>query len=160
MSLKDWFHLGTKKENTAAALGKKYEMVIDQFHDIGGKHPLNGKRCPPLARVCRIRALRSFGDVKAGDLGGFIESEKNLSQDGNCWVYDKAEVWGNALIYGDAQVRDQASVHQEARIGGKVRVVGCAHVWGHWKSEARRTIDGEKIWLGFNCPPGCCRQGW
>ena len=38
----------------------------------------------------RIKALRNFGDVKAGDIGGWIESEKNLSHDGLCWVYDKA----------------------------------------------------------------------
>ena len=27
----------------------------------------------------RIRTLRSFGNIKAGDLGGFIENERNLS---------------------------------------------------------------------------------
>ena len=31
----------------------------------------------------RIKALSSFGCVSAGDLGGFLESEKNLSQNGN-----------------------------------------------------------------------------
>jgi len=35
----------------------------------------------------RIEALRDFGEVKAGDLGGFIESESNLSHTGNAWVY-------------------------------------------------------------------------
>ena len=35
----------------------------------------------------RIKALRSFGDVKEGDLGGWIEKESNLSHEGNCWVY-------------------------------------------------------------------------
>ena len=33
----------------------------------------------------RIRAVRDFGDVKAGDLGGWIETESNLSNDGNAW---------------------------------------------------------------------------
>jgi hypothetical protein len=36
----------------------------------------------------RIRALKSFGDVKEGDLGGFIESEKNLSQKDNFFSSD------------------------------------------------------------------------
>ena len=36
--------------------------------------------------LTQIRALRDFGAVKAGDLGGWIESEKNLSQGGDCWV--------------------------------------------------------------------------
>lgn len=30
--------------------------------------------------IYRIRALKDFGDVKAGDLGGYIEKEENLSQ--------------------------------------------------------------------------------
>lgn len=46
----------------------------------------------------RIRALRDFGAVKAGNLGGFIQTESNLSHDGNCWVYGNAWVSGNALI--------------------------------------------------------------
>ena len=30
----------------------------------------------------RIRALRDFADVKAGELGGWIEKEDNLSHEG------------------------------------------------------------------------------
>ena len=52
----------------------------------------------------RIKALRSFGDVKEGDLGGWLDSESNLSHDGDCWVCDNAEVSGNAKVYGDARV--------------------------------------------------------
>lgn len=40
----------------------------------------------------RIQALRDFGNVKEGDIGGYIESEKNLSQDGNAWVYGNADI--------------------------------------------------------------------
>lgn len=46
----------------------------------------------------RIKALSSFGYVSAGDLGGFLESEKNLSQNGNAWVSGSAEVYGNAEV--------------------------------------------------------------
>ena len=46
----------------------------------------------------RIKALSSFGCVSAGDLGGFLESEKNLSQNGNAWVSGDAEVFGNAEV--------------------------------------------------------------
>ena len=38
----------------------------------------------------RIRAVDTFGDVKTGDVGGWIESEKCLSCDGEAWVYDNA----------------------------------------------------------------------
>ena len=47
-------------------------------------------------KLFRIRALVDFGYIKAGELGGWIKSENNLSQSGNAWVYGDAEVYGNA----------------------------------------------------------------
>lgn len=32
----------------------------------------------------RIKALKDFGDVKKGDLGGWVEDIHNLSHKGNC----------------------------------------------------------------------------
>ena len=52
----------------------------------------------------RIRALRDFGGVHAGDTGGWIESEKNLSHYGDAWVYDDAWVYGDAREIGRAHV--------------------------------------------------------
>ncbi|MDE6150967.1 MAG: hypothetical protein K2G12_03135 [Prevotella sp.] len=52
----------------------------------------------------RIEAIKDFGDVKKGQLGGWIQRESNLSQDGNCWIYDDAEVCQYAQVYGEAQV--------------------------------------------------------
>ena len=40
----------------------------------------------------RIEALKSFGDMSAGEKGGWIEKEENLSQEGSCWVYGDARV--------------------------------------------------------------------
>ena len=42
----------------------------------------------------RIQALVDFLEVKAGDLGGWIEKEENLSQEGECWVYDESKAIG------------------------------------------------------------------
>ncbi|MDD9334284.1 MAG: hypothetical protein PV354_11755, partial [Bartonella sp.] len=67
------------------AISKKYEFT-NETKQVGD------------VTLYRIRALRDFGDVKAGDLGGFIEKEDNLSHDGNCWVYDKARVFQNARV--------------------------------------------------------------
>ena len=36
--------------------------------------------------LCQIRALRDFGNIKAGTLGGHIGSEANLSQSGTGWI--------------------------------------------------------------------------
>ena len=64
---------------------KKYELTDEIGYYFG--RPLH-----------RIRAVRDFGTVKAGDLGGFIESEQNLSHEGEAWVSGNARVYGNALV--------------------------------------------------------------
>ena len=87
-------------------MSKKYELTSDSI-------TMNGHI------VYRIRALRSFSDVKAGDLGGYVESEKNLSQDDNSWVYYIAKASGDACVYGNA------------RISGGARVTGSAQVFGN-----------------------------
>ena len=63
-----------------------------------------------------------FGDID----GGWIESEKNLSQEGNACVcgnaqvYGNAEIYGNTYIYGDARVCGNARVYSDARVCGNV----------------------------------------
>ena len=45
----------------------------------------------------RIRALRDIGEeVKAGDLGGFVETEANLSfeEGDDAWIFNDAVVAG------------------------------------------------------------------
>ena len=64
----------------------------------------------------RIQALRDFGNVTKGDIGGYIESEKNLSQDGNAWVSGDARVYGDAWVYGNARVYGDARVYGNADI--------------------------------------------
>lgn len=53
----------------------------------------------------RIEALRDFSDVKKGDLGGWIQSEDNLSHEGNCWVDANSRVLDHAQVKEDAAVR-------------------------------------------------------
>lgn len=62
----------------------------------------------------RIKALRDIPafNVKAGDLGGLIATEYNLSQDGDCWVGYHAKVDARGTV------RDNAFVTDEARITG------------------------------------------
>ena len=69
----------------------------------------------------RIVALADFGSVTTGDQGGYIESEKNLSQSGNAWVYDNARVYGNAIVYDNARVCDNAEVYGNSRVCGNLK---------------------------------------
>ena len=72
----------------------------------------------------RIRALRDFGFVKKGDRGGFIESENNLSHEGDCWIYDNARVYGDAFVFGNARVYGNARIFGYARVYGNARIFG------------------------------------
>ena len=59
----------------------------------------------------RIRALRDIcGEIRAGDIGGFVESESNLSAEpGDCaWILDDAIAAGNAYVDRDACLRGDA----------------------------------------------------
>lgn len=76
----------------------------------------------------RIEAVKDFADVKAGEKGGWIEQEENLSQEDNCWVYDNARVCGDAQVCGDAWVYDNAQVFDNAQVCGNAWVCDDAEI--------------------------------
>lgn len=88
------------------------------------KFEFTGKEMLYPVRVKEIRALRDFGYVKKGDIGGYIECEKNLSHKGNCWVYQGAVVYGNSMICNNAVVAEGVTVRNKSVIGGNAFVVG------------------------------------
>ena len=76
----------------------------------------------------RIRATVSFGFVKIGDLGGWIEKEENLSHEGKAWVWGNAEVCGDAEVWGNAEVCGDAKVWGNAKVCGDAEVFSASHV--------------------------------
>lgn len=107
----------------------------------------------------RIKALKNFytasGElVQTGEIGGFVDSEYNLSQEGYCWIsrnacvsdnarvkddafiggysniYDSAEISGHAIIE-DSVIHDFAKVSERAIIRNNSRVKDKAKVRGH-----------------------------
>ena len=71
----------------------------------------------------RIRALIAFGDVPAGDFGGYIENKKNLEQHGDAWVYGDAWVFDNARVFGNAWVFDDAWVCGDAEVYARTHLL-------------------------------------
>ena len=101
-----------------------------------------------LKRIRAIRDIEKYG-VKAGNVGGWIEKEENLSQSGNAWVYGNARVYGNALVCGDARVYGDAWVYSPLYIQGKAYSfsactknkikIGCQiHSFSAWKRNWKR----------------------
>lgn len=104
----------------------------------------------------KIKAKKDFANIKKGDIGGYIQSDDNLSHEGNAWVggpygrvfghaqvSDNAQVLDDAAVYGyaevahDAIVSDHASVYdhalvfENAKVCGDVRVCGQARIRGN-----------------------------
>ena len=73
-------------------------------------------RLPDGRKVNRIKALRDFGTVKAGTIGGFVEADDNLSHDGLCWIADDAMALDRSRVSRDAQLRDRARISDWAAI--------------------------------------------
>jgi len=117
---------------------KKYEILEDQITT-----DLNGNK------LFRIISLKDFGEVKKGELGGFIRSEDNLSHHGKCWVggnakiSDDATVEGNSIVDENAQVYGNASITEYARVSGLASIYGNAQVGGLSKVYERTKIFGN-----------------
>ena len=88
------------------------------------------KALPNGKKLFRIKALKTFTNVCTGDIGGWIEKESNLSQEGNSWVYGDAQVSGDAMVSGDAWVYGSARVCGDAWVCGDAQVYGSARVCG------------------------------
>ena len=118
---------------------KKFELTTDTKMLFGRK-------------LFRIKALISFGDVTAGDLGGYVEKEENLSHDGNAWVFGNAKVSDNAKVSGEAKVSGNAEVSGNVWVSGNAKVSGNAWVFG----EAR--VSGNTDYLCFTGLGSCNRN--
>ena len=94
-------------------MDKKYELIES---DIKGLY--------------RVKALKDFGYVKKGDIGGYVENPNNLSHEGYCWIYDNAKIYSNARIYGNSEVSDYVVIQDNARIYGNSQISDCAVVQG------------------------------
>ena len=109
---------------------KKFELTTDTKMLLGRK-------------LFRIKALISFGNVRAGDMGGYIEKEGNLSQSGDAWVSGNAKVFGNAKVSGNAWVFGNAKVSGNAEVFGNAKVSGNAWVFGNAKVSGNAEVSGD-----------------
>lgn len=135
--------------------GKKYELTdIRQSVSISGES------------LYRIKALKEFVNeatgvvIEKGQLGGFVQSEKNLSQDGTCWIDDNARVFNNAKVtenayVGDesmislnAEVTDNAVVKESAWITQNAKITDKAFVTGTVMVKGNAVIKDEAIVCG------------
>ena len=98
-------------------------------------------------KLFRIRALISFGDVDAGDVGGYVEKEENLSQAGDAWVYGNAKVYGNAdyaTVHGFGSECRTTTFFRDKNGGVSVRCGCFSGTLDEFREKAKRTHRGTK----------------
>jgi len=103
------------------------------------------------AGLRQIRALRAGPWGPRDTLGGYVESENNLAQDGIAWVSGNAQVFGDALVFGDAWVSGNAQVFGDAWISGDAQVSGNALVFGNAQVFGDALVFGD-AWVSGNAP--------
>ena len=91
----------------------------------------------------QIKALKDFGMLKKGDLGGWVESYDNLSQTGLAWIHGYAMACNYAMVYGDAWVCGKALVYDNAQVFDHAKVCGNAIVNGNLEVCGNSDIQGN-----------------
>ena len=99
--------------------------------------------------------------IEAGERGGKVSDESNLSQSGCSWIFEDAEVTGdarvsenavvhgdarvydNAQVYGSAEVFDNAKVYDNAQVYDNANVFGRAQVYGHARVYDHAIVHGR-----------------
>lgn len=85
---------------------KKYELIKEDSIVIDG------------FTLYRIRAVKDFFVVKAGELGGYIEHEGCLSHEGYAWVFDNAKVYNTGKVAENGRVAGNAIVTRGSKVMG------------------------------------------
>jgi|GEM_PF-1057261 len=99
----------------------------------------------------RIKATGNNRFLPAGMLGGFIESDFNLSPDGNCWICDNAIVMGHATVVDNAVVTDSAIVSGNACIAGSAYVGDYAKISGNAFITNNARVVGHAVVSYYAC---------
>ena len=99
---------------------KKYELTSNKKELVDG------------TVLYQIRACKTFFcqsvRVEKGELGGWIKSEKNLSQEGSCWVCKDSQLRNNVVVKDNALITSTEPMENDAIISGNAIVEDTAAV--------------------------------
>jgi len=105
-------------------------------------------------RIFKGRAVYRIQRVDDDTLGGYLETEANLSQSGTCFIHgdsivaenatitDDAQVFG--LVYGNAKIQGRALIY--GTVSGNAVVRDNAKVYGIVGDDA--VVDGDSVVYG------------
>lgn len=126
------------QEPPAAPKRPKLKLQGQDGNSFARKYEITEMAHPLYPQLHRIRALIPVTeDVHPGDLGGYVESEGNLSQE-----HDGAWIYGEAICCEEACVKDQAYLTDTAV------AKGCALVSGASAIREQATAKDDAIFVG------------
>lgn len=98
----------------------------------------------------QIEALKDFGRVKKGDLGGYIASENNLSQTGNCWIFQDSMVFDNAKVLENAEIRSDTAMYDNSIVSGNSICDGNIYLCDNCRITGNAVVNGNSILIKNN----------
>lgn len=132
--------------NTQQLVSVSIDDCIGRMYKVNEERDVSKYLMIPEGNMFRIMALRDIDNfyrpIKKGEYGGLISSSANLSQSGECWIFDNSivsqnatvqdnaavagnsEVLGNSVICEHAFVKDSI-IYNRAFIGGGSKVENC-----------------------------------
>lgn len=117
-------------------------LIDDQMpsENVPPKYRITDIQHPVYKECYRIQAIRDVDqDIRIGELGGFIEKERNLDHSGKCWIS------GNAVCRDTAQVSKDSRVTGNAEIRGQALVTGTSLLQGHCLVEGNAYVKDAVI---------------
>lgn len=110
---------------------KKYQILTNEY--INFRHPTNRKKIVKLYRIIALKNLFvvGYGHVSIHEIGGYVESDDNLSHEGNCWIAHTAKAFDKAIVVDDALLKDDSAIYESAKIIGHTIMEHHAHAYGN-----------------------------
>ena len=75
-------------------------------------------------KLHRIQALKDFDNIEKGELGGWLESRFNLSQKGNCWIYNNVKILDRSKVQDNVVIKDNVIIKNNVIINGNTFING------------------------------------
>lgn len=119
------------------------EVVHNKKYEFTGKEViLTSKKYINNRLVIKEHILKQIIRLSDGLIGGYIESEENLSHSGTCFVYDNAMLCGNVIVTDNASVFGNAFLQGDVLLSGKSKVYENALLIGNIKIGKSTSIYG------------------
>ena len=97
----------------------------------------------------RIQSVKDFANVKSGYKGGWVSGYHNLSQEGDCWVYDDSKVFDKAIVSDNARILQYADVLCSAKVYNMAMVYGNTYISGNAEVYGNAKVYG-RCWISDN----------